>query len=350
MYFLAKKFSKDKKPKPGVSYEGLEGQEDNLMASEPEKHIMTPEEKALRRKIIIKQILLFASMLIVDVGLPFLLFWILAQHTTQLIALIVSGIPPALWVIVKFIWKRKVDALGCLFVFCYILSAILSIVSGDARLALLRDSTVTAVVSAMFLLSLIPIRTRWFSLYPLTFLFAQSMMGDAMPTTKWTDEHGNKHEQEGMLFLWENISTFRKNNYFMTMLWGFVLLGEFIAKVIMIQSSLTIAQIVVIGNIILAVVMVSMTVISLISTMITRRRTARRVREWHKQNDFTQRFKDAELAAAAADRDATQSPFRDPQQSPFEDMNAVRPPFENIDKDAKPNTPPHADPSNPYAY
>ncbi|KAI8640015.1 hypothetical protein BD408DRAFT_420503 [Parasitella parasitica] len=120
-------------------------------------------------------------MLFINVGIPLALYYLLKIWLSPLVALIISGVPPLLHVFFVFWKKRRVDILGCIFVAGFIISAILSAISGDARLTLLRDSTVTAVVSVLFLLTLIPLRTKWFIIRPVIFLFTKQMLIDQPP-------------------------------------------------------------------------------------------------------------------------------------------------------------------------
>lgn len=153
-------------------------------------------------------------------------------------------------------------------------------------MALLRDSAVTAIISSIFLLSLIPLKTRWFQIRPLIFVIGRQMLEGAPPHT-WTDIEGEKHESDQMDFIWELSSMFRKYCYIMSGLWGIILMGEFIAKVIMIKSSLTVDQIVLYGNIIVAVVVVLMTVGSTITSTFMQKKIVILMAEWKSANDFT---------------------------------------------------------------
>ncbi|KAI7889864.1 uncharacterized protein EV154DRAFT_423056 [Mucor mucedo] len=229
-----------------------------------------------------------AITMFIDVGLPLAIYYVLKIWLSVIIALVLSGIPPLVHVIYTFWKKRKVDVLGCIIVVSFILSAVLSVISGDVRVALLRDSTTTAIVSLMFFITLIPLQTRWFKIRPLVFIIGQQMMAGAAPYT-WTDIEGEKHEEESMEFIWQFSSMFRKYCYIMSGLWGVLLMGEFIAKVIMIQSSLTVDQVVLYGNIIVIVVVVSMTVGSTIASSIMRKKIAASIAEWRLENDFTKK-------------------------------------------------------------
>ncbi|GAN05871.1 membrane protein [Mucor ambiguus] len=228
-------------------------------------------------------------MLFFDVGLPLAVYYILKIWLSILIALILSGIPPLLRVFYVFWKKRHIDILGCIFVFSFILSAVLSVISGDVRLTLLRDSTVTAVISFMFFVTLIPLKTRWFTIRPMIFLFSQQMMAE-QPPVEWVDRQGEYHSMERMEFLWQNVSFYRRYCYILNVLWGFMLLGEFLAKVIMIESSLDIDHIILYGNIILISVMVSMTTGTLIASRFVRKRCIADGKKWHKENNYAGRL------------------------------------------------------------
>lgn len=248
-----------------------------------------PRTRMEKFKAAMKMIRPTAEMLFFDVALPLALYYILKIWLSTLIALIISGIPPLLRVIYLFWRKRRVDILGCIFVVSFILSAVLSIISGDARLALLRDSTTTAIISLMFFVTLIPLRTKWFTVRPLIFLFAQEMMAEADPI-KWTDIEGEEHSLPLMEWVWRECRFFRQYCYVLCALWSAVLMGEFIAKVIMIKSTLTVDQIVLYGNIIVIVVIVVMTVGSTIYTRRMRKKIVVVAKEWREKNDFTERF------------------------------------------------------------
>ncbi|KAI8096782.1 uncharacterized protein BX664DRAFT_258964 [Halteromyces radiatus] len=245
------------------------------------------QQKATNKAAVFRQIRMFAMMIIIDIGLPLALYFILEMYTSQLIALIVSGIPPLLHVLVTFIIKRRIEVLGCICVFSFILSAILSLISGDARLALLRDSSTSAVIGTAFLITLIPIHTKWFTIYPLTFLIAQQMLSELPPKT-WMDQYGVRHSLPVPEFFWTYYRGFRLHSRFCTAMWGVVLLTEFTIKVIMIEAtSLSVDQIVLYGTIINVSILVSCATFSVISTIFIRRKCATFITEWLKVNDYT---------------------------------------------------------------
>lgn len=172
-------------------------------------------------------------------------------------------------------------------IFCY--GKILKgFIIGDVRIALLRDSTTTAVISVMFIFTLIPLKTKWFTIKPMVFIIGQQMMAGAPPFT-YTDIEGEKHEEDTMEVIWRLSSMFRKYCYISTAIWGVLLMGEFVAKVIMIESSLTVDQIVLYGNIIVIVIVVTMTVGSTIASHIIRKKIGVMLKEWRLENDFTKK-------------------------------------------------------------
>lgn len=160
---------------------------------------------------------------------------------------------------------------------------------GDIRLTLLRDSTTTAIVSLMFFITLIPLKTKWFTIRPLIYLFSQQMMAES-PPVDWTDIEGKKHSVERMEWIWQHCSIFRKYCYILCAIWGVMLMGEFVAKVIMIKSSLTIDQILLYGNIIVIAVVVTMTIGTTIASRFVRLRITAQFKEWRKENDFTKKL------------------------------------------------------------
>ncbi|KAL9550753.1 hypothetical protein MBANPS3_004581 [Mucor bainieri] len=224
-------------------------------------------------------------MLVINVGIPLALYYILKIWLSPLVALIISGIPPLLHVFYVFWKKRRVDVLGCIFVVGFIISAVLSAISGDARLTLLRDSTITAVVGALFLVTLIPIRTKWFTVRPIVFLFTQQMMVER-PPVEWKDKEGKDKSMDRSEWIWHNSAFYRKFSYVICGAWGVLLLAEFVAKVIMIKSTLTLDQVVLYSNIMVVVVVVGMTTATLLFSSYLGKRMMKDGEVWAKENTF----------------------------------------------------------------
>ncbi|KAG0164716.1 hypothetical protein DFQ28_009688 [Apophysomyces sp. BC1034] len=265
-----------------------------------------------RKKFLLKQLGALVVILVVDVGLPLTIYYVLKMYIDILIALVLSGIPPLLLVLYTFIKKRKVDFLGCIFVLSFILSGVITLISGkekkyqlrigtvihddrlvitvfrqigSPRVALLRDSAVTALVGLMFLITLIPVSTKWLTIRPLTFLLSQQMLSE-MPPVSWIDRDGVKHSTSLMNWIWDHLREFRIYSYTLTALWGICLIGEFGARVGMVESNMTIDQIMLYGNVIVAVVVASLSLFSGICATKLQERAMKRGKEWTAENHF----------------------------------------------------------------
>jgi hypothetical protein len=194
-------------------------------------------------KDLLKGLALFIANLVIDVGIPLGIYYGMKDHTSIIAALFVSSIPPLLFVIGKFIYYRKVDVMGCLFVLGFVLSGIFALATGDPRLVLLRDSSITCVTGLCFLLTLIPIRTKRMVIMPLSFLIFAQMLGGT-ERIEWKDEEGVQYSLSKPDWMWTHVRWVRIYGYVSTATWGTILMCEFIVKIIMIKSSLTIDQIV----------------------------------------------------------------------------------------------------------
>ncbi|KAI7897869.1 uncharacterized protein BX663DRAFT_444133 [Cokeromyces recurvatus] len=243
-----------------------------------------------RLKALWKYIRPLAIMLFINIALPLALYYILKIWLSVLVALILSGIPPFLHVIYRF-WKSKqFDIIGCICVISYITSAVLSLITKNVRLNLLRDSFTNALISLLFFVTLIPIHTRWCKVRPLIFLITQQMLSER-PDVEWTDSQDEKHTMNRSEWLWEYVPAFRKFCYVLTAAWSAALMLEFIIKIIFIEAThLTIDQIILYGNIIIAVITVSMTIITILGRRFIYKRIISTAKEWHKQNNYSNRL------------------------------------------------------------
>ena len=83
-----------------------------------------------QRKVMARQFASLLVMLTIQVGIPLALYYGLRNEIGVVYALVISGIPPFLYVIVEFIRKRRVDILGCIIGGSFIISGAVSIASG----------------------------------------------------------------------------------------------------------------------------------------------------------------------------------------------------------------------------
>ncbi|KAI7879427.1 hypothetical protein K492DRAFT_114839, partial [Lichtheimia hyalospora FSU 10163] len=193
-------------------------------------------------------------MMVFMMGLPIALYFGLRNVIGTLYALLISGIPPLLHVIITFIQKRRLDFLGILVVLAFILSAVISLVTGDVRATLLRDSATTMLIAVLFMFTLIPLRTRWLNIYPITWTVFKRAYYDTVMPYHWRNEQGERHEMPFSDFIWSYIPKARTYNYMLTAAYSIALTAEFIARVIMIEATdKSVDQIVLYGNVILGV-------------------------------------------------------------------------------------------------
>lgn len=195
------------------------------------------------RKKMMKSLLMFLFKMVVDIAAPLIIYHNLKTHVPVLVAVMMSSTPPLVLVIVIFIYKRKIDIMGCLCVFGFAFSTIVAISTGDVRLVMLRESSMTCVIGLFFLFTLIPIKTKRFSNRPLQFLFYSEFV-DGLPSVSWKDELGQQYTLGRAEWQYTYVPYVRACCFFTTLLWGVIMETEFIIKVIMIKSSLTIDQVV----------------------------------------------------------------------------------------------------------
>lgn len=146
------------------------------------------------------------------------------------------------------------------------------------------------MIGLIFGITLIPIRTRWFEIRPLTFLMGHQLYEDA-PPQMWLDENGVLHEMNLMDWMWEVVrGPTRKYHYLLTGGWSFFLFAEFITRVCLVElSSLSVTTIYLSGTIITVVVLVFMTTVTIVGSMYLKRVNER----WLKANDYSHKFTSA---------------------------------------------------------
>ncbi|KAJ2963299.1 hypothetical protein NQZ79_g1701 [Umbelopsis isabellina] len=298
----------------------------------------TISEAQMSKKAARKAWISLAITLLIEVILPVALYYILKAHMSMLAALLISSAPAILSVIVKAIWYRRVDPLGVLIIGGFVISAAISVIDSNPRVLLLRESCTTAAIGTFFFLSLIPIKIGKWQLKPLSYSVSYQMAATA-PTVKFMRK-GEMVEMKRPEFIWAYSPIYRKNMRIATALWGIALLSEFTGKLIMYFSSLTIDQMVLYGNIILGVVMVTMTIITVLLSIRTRRRMVPELEKVKRQLEV-------EAQEYIAQSQSYQTPY-DPQP-PVQADNYSRgqPPFAGGPGYQKPQSPYHSPPSYP---
>lgn len=104
--------------------------------------------------------------LIVNVALPLIAYLVLRSiGWTVVWALVCAGGFPALGVVVKFIRSRRLDRFGLLMLLVIAVGSVLSLVSGDPRFVLAKESVITGGIGLVLIGSLLLPRPAMFYLW-----------------------------------------------------------------------------------------------------------------------------------------------------------------------------------------
>lgn len=137
---------------------------------------------------------------------------LLSHHVPNVTALILTALIPAAWTVGSLAHARRIDTLGALSLILLVLSLGASLVSGNARFILIKESFLTGLFGLVFLSSFLLRR-------PLMFYFGRQFAtgGDPHRIARW----------EG---LWR-YESFRHGNRVMTAVWGIGFVLEAAARV-----------------------------------------------------------------------------------------------------------------------
>ncbi|MFI9649977.1 VC0807 family protein [Streptomyces sp. NPDC052040] len=177
--------------------------------------------------------------LIMDVAVPVGSYYLVKDGfgTSTLMALALSSVVPAARTVWSVLRERKVNALAGLILFVNIVGLLLSLVSGDPRLMLAKDSAASSAIGIGILVSV---------------ALGKPMMTAGMKP--WLVK--GQAEREAA---WERLLTgspaFRRYERVFSVVWGVVLLGECVARIVGVYT-LPVDTMVWLGNVVLAVAMV----------------------------------------------------------------------------------------------
>jgi hypothetical protein len=196
-------------------------------------------QNKMTRQDKLKIILRIGLMIFFEIALPFALYYILRNYIREIWALLISGIPPFIIAIYGLISRRRADIIGVIVVISFIISAIVSLIKDDPRVQLLRKSTITATVSTVLIISLIPIKIGTFQMRPLAFYFLKDMAtgGSFGYSNSKVNLPGLTEDEpinERWDRYWASYQYFRRGIIIMTAIWGFGLLFEIPIRVIVI--------------------------------------------------------------------------------------------------------------------
>ena len=161
-----------------------------------------------------------AKIVVFDIAGPLVLYlWLRSLGWSTVTSLVVSGVLPAVGVILGIVRKRRIDVVGAVVLLGIAVGTALGLASGSARLVLLEGSVPTAVFGAVCLGSLWTAR-------PLMYRFAVEFMGEDTPRGR--DFAAN----------WR-YPGFRHAFKVTTIVWGVAYLLEAAARVVVVEFTST---------------------------------------------------------------------------------------------------------------
>jgi hypothetical protein len=158
---------------------------------------------------------------IFDIAGPIIVQSTARSHGASLtVSLMLSGIPPAAWIVARGLWRARLDAVGVFVLTSIILATLIGLATGNGRLYLLDSAILTGVFGVVCLASLATTR-------PLMFHFALETKGGL--------ESPQGREFDG---LWR-YAEFRRVFVVMTVVWGvgFVAQAAISAAIIEVTST-----------------------------------------------------------------------------------------------------------------
>ncbi|MFF4607339.1 VC0807 family protein [Streptomyces sp. NPDC001339] len=159
--------------------------------------------------------LALAWMMLVDVGVPLALFYILREQGMGLVgASLVSSIPPALRTVYLLFKEKRVDVVGIFMLTLFGLGTALALLSGDARLVFAKDGWLTGAFGVWMLVTLMMKRPF--------FLHA----GKNIALAKVGHEGAATWEAR-----WDQEAPFRRGLRTLTAIFGVALLGDAVIRV-----------------------------------------------------------------------------------------------------------------------
>lgn len=149
----------------------------------------------------------FAIDLLVNVALPWLVYRLAEPAYGEYRALLASSVPPILWSLGEFAWHRRLDALSLIVLAGIALSLAATLLGGDARLLLVRESMISGLIGVAFLGSLA-------SAKPLVYFLARATLA------REGDERADAFDE------WWQEGRAQRTIRVMTLGWGSGLLAE----------------------------------------------------------------------------------------------------------------------------
>ncbi|MBV9132541.1 MAG: hypothetical protein JO020_01470 [Chloroflexi bacterium] len=140
--------------------------------------------------------------LVVNAALPFVAYQVLVgRGFSDFWALTISGVFPVIGIVWSIVRTRRADMIGIISLVFIVVGVVTSLLSGDARFILIKESFLTGVFGLVCLISLLLPR-------PLMFYFGRQFAGGGDPARQAAFEN-----------LWQ-YPQFRTVNRRMTIVWG----------------------------------------------------------------------------------------------------------------------------------
>jgi hypothetical protein len=203
--------------------------------------------------------------IIVDGVLVFVIYQLVKNFTSasDIVALIISAIPALIFTIVVLLLQRQVDFIGVFVLIVIAFSILLSLITADPKLLLIRESMLSVLFGIVCLVSLLFPKPIWF--YIIRYF-----------TT------GNKPDQIAVFNTAWQYPLFRTYIRNVTILWGLLYVVEFPLRLILIYA-LPIAQFLAISPIIFY----GITIAAIAYTLAYGRRVRQRADEMRRRQQET---------------------------------------------------------------
>ena len=167
--------------------------------------------------------------MVVNVALPWCVYWIAKPRLGEVHAIMLSAVPPMLWSIVGFIQRRTLDAVSVLVLGGIGLSLVGFALGGSPRLLLMRESLITGLIGLVFLGSVAVRR-------PLIEVLARAALARQAAVEGQTEE-------------WDESPDMHRAMTVMTIVWGCGFVAETCLRVVLVFS-LPVSRALVVGPIV----------------------------------------------------------------------------------------------------
>jgi len=163
--------------------------------------------------------------IVIDMVAPVALYYgIRAAGGGVWLALVASGVLPAVSALAAVFARRRVDLAGLVMVAALTVSAVLSLITGSPRALLARDGLVTAAWAGYMYLSLLARR-------PVTFTFSRPLLEGRRvfdPRTRdWVRPVSDSWDE-----LWDRLPQFRHIWRICTVIWGTAILADAVIRIV----------------------------------------------------------------------------------------------------------------------